>query len=232
MSRDSWLQQTPQWVWCSCIPGFGGLALVYAGYKANTSNWMILGSGITIAALVLSSSHLALPIWLSQIVIALYLKKRYLIKTAPKGVLLPETTQTAALIAQVRGKVDINNCSKDDLVNLLGLPIVYANDIESLQTEGYIFTHLEELHEIAGIPENYLPRLAPLVTFSYDYKKEAHSSWKRLNIMSVQELIAGGLESDVAFKIVAERQKRGVYKSAIDIKRRTNLPFYSYRHLV
>ncbi|XWK85653.1 MAG: helix-hairpin-helix domain-containing protein [Phormidium sp.] len=139
--------------------------------------------------------------------------------------MLPETAQTAALIAQVRGKVDINNCSKDDLVNLLGLPIVYANDIESLQKEGYIFTHLEELHEIAGIPENYLPRLAPLVTFSYDYKKEAHSSWKRLNVMSVQELIASGLESEVAFQIVAERQKRGEYKSAIDIKRRTNLPF-------
>lgn len=231
MSRES-LQETPQWVWWSLFPGFGGLAIVYAGYKSNTTNWIATGAGITLAAMVLSSTNLAFPIWVCQIVTAFYLKKKYLIKTTPKGLLIPDNERDAALIARIKGKLDINSCSKDDLVNFLGLPIVYANDIESLRNEGYIFTHIEELHEIAGIPESYLPRLSPILIFSYDYKKEAHLTWKRLNILSEKELIDWGLEPPVAQIIVAERQKKGEYKSVIDIKRRTNLPFYSYRHLV
>ncbi|MGE5657897.1 MAG: helix-hairpin-helix domain-containing protein [Actinomycetota bacterium] len=233
MSQNlSWLQQTPQWVWLSFIPGLGGLAIVYAGHKSKTPSWVTGGVALTLVALALSSSHLAWLIWLAQIVTAFSLKKRYLIKISPRGMLVPQDAQLAELIAEVRGKVDLNECSKDDLVKILGLPIVYANEIESLKQEGYIFTYLEELSEIAGIPESHLKRIAPLVTFSYDYKKEAHFTWKRVNILSAQELIACGLEPAVAQTIFAERQRKGEYRSALDVKRRTGLPFHSYRQIV
>ncbi|WP_442939951.1 hypothetical protein [Nostoc sp.] len=78
----------------------------------------------------------------------------------------------------------MNECFKHELVNYLGLPIVYANNIESLLNERYVFTHVEELIEIAGIPEKQVARITPLITFSYNYKKEADFSWKRLNTYS------------------------------------------------
>lgn len=232
MSQDLyWLRQTPNWVWYSFIPGFGGLAICYAGQKSNIRSWIGWGAGLTVAALALSSTNFASIIWIAQIVTAFSFKKRYLIKTAPRGLLVPATATNAEELANVRGKIDINECTKDDMVRILGLPIVYANDIESLQNEGYIFTHAEELAEIAGVPESHVRRIAPMICFSYNYQKEARFTWKRLNILSPEELIQSGLDRVVAEKIVRERQIQGEYKSVIDVKRRTGLPFDSYRHL-
>ncbi|MEG4091993.1 helix-hairpin-helix domain-containing protein, partial [Microcoleus sp. Pol12B4] len=165
MSQDLyWLRQTPNWVWYSFIPYFGGLAIAYAGQKSNIRSWMGWGVAITLAALAVSSSaNLGTIVWIAQIVTAFSLKKRYLIKTAPRGLLVPATATNAEELANVRGKIDINECTKDDMVRILGLPIVYANDLESLQNEGYIFTHAEELSEIAGVPESHVRRIAPMI---------------------------------------------------------------------
>ena len=229
---NSWFKQTPAWVWFSVIPIFGGLSIAYAGYKSRTKIWIMLGLGLTGIAFFLSSNDSVLTvIWLSQIASAVYLKKSFLIKTYPKNLMLPEDNKLANLIAVNREKLDINNCSKHELVNCLGLPIVYANNIESLLNEGYIFTHEEELIEIAGIPEKHIQRISLLITFSYNYKKEADFSWRRLNTYSTSELIAFGLDAEIAQKIVAERELRGEYKSMIEVKQRTGLPFSSYRHL-
>ncbi|MEG3932650.1 MULTISPECIES: helix-hairpin-helix domain-containing protein [unclassified Microcoleus] len=227
-----WLRQTPNWVWYSFIPYFGGLAIAYAGQKSNIRSWMGWGVAITLAALAVSSStNLGTIVWIAQIVTAFSLKKRYLIKTAPRGLLVPASPTNAEELANVRGKIDINECTKDDMVRILGLPIVYANDIESLQNEGYIFTHAEELSEIAGVPESHVRRIAPMICFSYNYQKELQFTWKRLNILSPEELIASGLDRYVAEKIVRERQRKGAYKSVVEVKRRTGLPFDSYRHI-
>ncbi|MFN6475427.1 helix-hairpin-helix domain-containing protein [Nostoc sp. DedQUE07] len=227
----SWFQQTPAWVWLSLIPTLGGFAIVYAGYKSKTKTWVILGISISILALALSANSLAFAPWIAQIGIAFYLKKSYLIKTYPKNLPIPEEQELAKLVANTREKIDINECSKHELVNYLGLPIVYANNIESLMNEGYVFTHVEELIEIAGIPEKQVDRITPLITFRYNYKKEADCSWKRLNTYSTDELTTCGLDGAIAEQIVAERQQRGEYKSLIDVKQRTGLPFNTYRHI-
>jgi len=227
----SWFQQTPSWVWLSLIPVSGGLTIAYAGYKSKTNVWIVLGIGFTGLSLVFYSSSIGTMIWLAQIGVAFYLKTRFLAKIYPKTLPIPEETELANLVANSRKKLDINECSKNELVNGLGLPIVYANNIESLLSEGYIFTHTEELTEIAGIPENHVARIAPLITFSYNYKKEADFSWKRLNIYSTEQLVACGLDAAIAEKIIAERQRRGDYKSLIDVKQRTGLPFTTYRHI-
>lgn len=229
---NSWFQKTPTWLWFTIIPTFGGLAITYAGYKSKTKVWMMLGISLTGVAFVISGNSLILTLtWLFQIATAIYIKKSFLVKTYPKNWLLPEDNELAKSIAINREKIDINQCSKHQLVNYLGLPIVYANNIESLLNEGYVFTHAEELIEIAGIPEKHINRIALLITFNYDYKKEADFSWRRLNIYSTSELVACGLDVAIAQKIVAERELRGEYKSMIEVTQRTGLPFSSYSHL-
>ena len=112
------------------------------------------------------------------------------------------------------------------------MPIVYANDIESARNEGYIFTHLEELSEVIGIPQQTINRIAGQVIFTYDIKQECEVSWKHLNTYSVEQLIAANIEPEAAQKIVLERLERGEYKSVMDVKKRTKLPLTYYRHII
>ncbi|MBN3962800.1 helix-hairpin-helix domain-containing protein [Nostoc sp. NMS8] len=226
-----WFQQTPAWVWFSLIPILGGFAIAYGGYKSKTKTWIVIGIIISALAFAFSANNFALAIWMAQIAVAFYLRKSFLVKTYPKNLPIPEEQELANLVASNRDKVDINECSKNELVNYLGLPIVYANNIESLMNEGYVFTHVEELIEIAGIPEKQVARITPLITFGYNHKKEADFSWKRLNTYSTPELIACGLDGAIAEQIVAERQRRGEYKSLIDVKQRTGLPLTTYQHI-
>jgi DNA uptake protein ComE-like DNA-binding protein len=170
-------------------------------------------------------------VWVAQVATAFALKREYLVKTYPKDLPLPEDPKLFKAIAANRPKVDINSCSKNDLVNVLGLPIVYANDIDSLRDEGHIFTSLEELHDVLEIPNATLKKIEPLVIFSYDYRQEAGYSWKRINSMTADDLVGLGLEPNVAKAIAAERQSRGEFKSIMDIKKRTGIPFSAYRHL-
>jgi hypothetical protein len=102
----------------------------------------------------------------------------------------------------------------------------------SLIAKGQIFTHLEELHEIADIPNSYLSRLAPLLEFQYDERKEGILSWRKLNNYSLDELIVCGLEREIAIEIVKERSIKGEYKSVVDLIQRTGLPLHKYRHLL
>jgi DNA uptake protein ComE-like DNA-binding protein len=233
MSRPSWSDRIPAWVWLSFLPIFGGLAIVYAGRKTQTAAWIYWGLGLTVAAIALIQTPISPVVWLLQFSTAFYLKPYFLRKTLPKAgyLTLPEP-EMARVLASAHSKIDINTCSKDDMVYGLGLPIVYANEIDALRREGYLFTHLEELAEIAGLPDSYLHRLEPLVMFSYHIRKEAQYSWRCLNSSSVEELVGLGLEPAIAQKIVDERCQGGEFKSVLDIKRRTGLPFHAYQNLL
>ena len=217
-------RKTPIWVWLSLIPFLGSLSIIYAGNKIKRFSWINWGMFLLALGAILSSTHLAGFVWLGQIVTAFLLKDEYLncINSSPQ--LSNNSLNSDRLLPTATSKIDINNCSKDDLVHGLGLPIVYANEIESAHNEGYIFTHLEELADIAGIPDSYLSRLEPLIIFSYDIKKEADFSWRRCNTLSQEELIAYNIEPEVAAKIIQEREKSGLYKSFPDIRKRTGLP--------
>jgi hypothetical protein len=237
MEKPSWFDQTPPWVWYACIPVGGGFALVYAGQKAKQSWWVGCGIAMVILTFACSSAPLAVIrnwssfIWLAQIATAFALKKEFLIRTYPKNLPLPADPDLAKSIAMLRPKIDINRCSKDDLVKQLGLPIVYANEIESLHTEGFIFTDVSELVEIIGIPEKTIRRIEPMITFSYDYRQEVEYSWKRVNHLSVEDLTILGIDLAVAQAIVRERERGGAYQALLDIKKRTGIPFMAYKIL-
>lgn len=232
MSKDPLsLEKTPNWVWYSMIPGLGGLAIAYAGKKTNTTSWIVIGLGITGFALFLAETSLVFPIWVGQIGLAFYLKKLFLDKNSSLDSNLQAHHHGIDSLSKTGVKIDINKCSKDDLVHQLNLPIVYANDIEALRNEGYIFTDAEELSDMVGIPETTVQRIASFIVFGYDYKQESDFSWRRLNSYSLEDLIIVGLQKEVAQKIVNER-KRGEYKSVIDVKRRTQLPLATYRQII
>ena len=235
MSQPSWFDQTPAWVWWSFVPALGGGAIAYAGVKSGSKIWLGIGAAFVTASIVVFStpslSGFVQFIWYAQIATAFALKREYLTKTYPKHLPLPEDPKLFVAIAASRPKIEINSCSKNDLVNVLGLPIVYANDIDSLKAEGHIFTSLEELHDILEIPNATLKKIESMVTFSYDYRQEIGYSWKRVNSMSVDDLIAMGMEPQIATAIATERQLRGEFKSIMDIKKRTGIPFSSYRQI-
>lgn len=233
MSQPSWFDQTPAWVWWSFFPALGGGAIAYAGVKSGSDIWIGVGAVFVAGAIILApmSDTASLVIWIAQVATAFALKREYLAKTYPKNLPLPEDPKLFKAIAASRPKIEINSCSKNDLVNVLGLPIVYANDIESLRDEGHIFTSLEELHDILEIPNATLKKIEPMVTFSYDYRQEVEYSWKRVNSMSVEDLMIMGIDAKVAISIFEERQRRGDFKSIMDIKKRTGIPFSAYRQI-
>jgi Helix-hairpin-helix motif len=229
------LKQIPDWIWWSLCPVFGGLTIAYAGYLTKTEKWLQIGGGMSTIVLLSALAgqswlvYLALPI---QFAIAMSIKNSYLIKSAPRGTILPTDRQTAKLIANVRGRVDLNKCSKDDLVHILGLPIAYANNIELIKSEGYMFTHLEELTELADVPEKYCEAIEPLIAFNYYEKSADPIDWQRLNILPMSELVELGLDRASATVICNERQLHGAYRSLVEVKRRTGLPINLYKHLI
>jgi len=232
---DTWFQQTPQWVWFCCVPFIGGLGLVGAGSKVNNFRWMGLGLVLVVGSFAITYTPMAAAwifIFIAQVAIAFGLRQKYLVKTFPQNAHLPQDQKLAQQVLACRPKVDINTCSKDDLVRGLGLPIVYVNDIFALRASGYIFTHAEELTEIVGVPEETVQRLVQAITFSYNPQQESYVSWRRANSFGAEELVGLGLAENVARAIVAERAKSGQYRSVVDISKRTGLPVEAFRALI
>ncbi len=229
------LKRIPDWVWWSLCPVFGGLTIAYAGYTTKTDRWLQIGGALSAISLLAAFCgwswlvYLAVPV---QFAIAMNIKNPYLIKSAPRGAILPTDRQIAKSIAQIRGKVDINKCSKDDLVHVLGLPIAYSNNIELIKAEGYMFTHLEELTALADVPEQYCQAIEPMIAFNYYEQSDDPIDWQRLNVLPISELIELGLDRDSAAVICTERQRNGAYRSLVEVKRRTGLPIAIYKHLI
>jgi DNA uptake protein ComE-like DNA-binding protein len=215
------------WLWLSLIPLFGGLAIARAGKRTNNPSWVSVGIAFTLISFLLSSHGVIVTIWLAQVGMGLYVRHRILTHPALLG-----NSDTSSPALRPGEKIDINTCSKHDLIYALGLPIVYANDIDAVRQEGHIFTHIEELSEIAGLPERYQRTLAPSVMFTYDLHREIDTSWRRLNHYSAQELIDEGISSDMAQRIVEEREKNGLYRSAIEVRNRAGVPLKAYQNLL
>jgi DNA uptake protein ComE-like DNA-binding protein len=200
----------------------------YRRAKTNNQSWLSVGIAFTIISFIFFTQESFLVIWFAQIGMGLYIRQQLNSSQLTTG---NKTRKKSPSLSPNQEKIDINTCSKNDLVYQLGLPIVYANDIDSVRHEGHIFTHLEELHTIAGLPENYLKKLEPLIIFTYDINKEIDVSWRGLNNYSVREFISLGIEESVANKIVAEREKNGLYRSAIEVRNRTGIPLKCYQQL-
>jgi DNA uptake protein ComE-like DNA-binding protein len=200
--------------WLFFMPVLGCLVIVREGNRLNDVKFAQLGWGVLALSLAMAVAGNVAIAWLVQIALAIWFKTSY--------------TQVAPPLKQV----DFNSCSKHDLVRVLDLPIVYANDIDLIRNEGYLFTHAEELTEIAGVPEEHVRRIAPRLLFAYDPARDGAASWRRVNFLSISEIQQLGVDEAIAQKIVDERNHKGDYRSVVDIKRRTGLAFRSYQPLL
>ncbi|WP_121971030.1 helix-hairpin-helix domain-containing protein [Leptolyngbya sp. BC1307] len=208
-------QLSPNAFWLSFIPLFGGLAIVREGNRLSDTKFTQLGWVVFALSLALAVADGLMLAWLLQIGLAIWFKLEY-----GKAPAAPLTL------------IDFNTCSKHDLVRVLDLPIVYANDIDLLRVEGYCFTYAEELTEIVGIPEEQVARIAPRLIFAYHAARDGATSWRRVNFLSADEMQGLGVDGAIAQKIVDERNHSGDYRSAIEIKRRTGLAFRAYKKLL
>jgi len=200
----------------SFLPIIGGLSIIKESDRLGHRTIKHLGWAIFALSLVIALVGNIFVVWLLQIYLAIWLK---IGRTQPP---MPAAIQ----------QVDFNTCSKHDLVYVLNLPIVYANDIELIRSEGYLFTHLEEISAIAGLPEAQVRRIAPQVIFSYNTQIDENHTWRQVNILTAEEMAARGVMLAIAQQIVEERIQRGDYRSAVDIKRRTGIAFQAYQQLV
>ena len=230
-SKNNWIDETPRWFWISIIPVAGSLAITYAGNKAKTNSWKYYGLILFGLGMMLGSTEFVSIIWLVQVAISFNVRKKYLAKVIP-GRSFINSREVTQLIREKQKKIEINSCSKDELVYELGLPIAYANDIEFLRNEGHIFTSAEELADLSGIPERVIHKIEPLITFEYHLHKESDISWRRLNYLSLEDLIACNLDKSVAQTIIQEREKAGAFKSLIDVRKRTGLPLSYYKQII
>jgi len=203
----------------SFIPVFGGLAIVQESKRLGDRKFTNYGWGVfAFAIFSLIAGNISLS-WVIQIGLIFWLKSQH-------------EKATQSVDPQPLRKIDFNNCSKHDLVHVLNLPIVYANDIDLIRNEGHLFTHIEELIDIAGVPEEHVLRIAPQLIFSYDAQKDDDHTWRQMNFLTASEMESRGLERAIAQKIVEERTQNGDYRSAVDVKRRTKIAFRHYQTLV
>lgn len=134
----------------------------------------------------------------------------------------------------IKDKLDVNNCSINDLVHIVGLLPNYAESIALIRAEGYQFLGLEDLTELADLPEDYCQKIEPLISFHYYDRSENFypTNWQQLNSLSMEELIESELDPDIARKIYDERHQNGVYRALVEVKRRTGLPISAYKRLI
>ena len=243
-SRQKWLERIPFWMWICFVPIVGGVVHIYAGCKTKTTRWIWWGLCFIASSFILGYLHppLLYLIISAQAVTAFSLKKSFLMTIAPPGVITPTnsvvgllpdnslTEETKENQNNNQEPIDINRCTKDDIVYGLGLSIIYANDIELLRNEGFVFTDINELSDIVGIPQSIVQRIEPLIVFRY-YEQEVDLSWRRLNYLSVEELVELDVDRSSAEQIVAERENKGTYQSLVDVRKRTSIPLKIYRHL-
>lgn len=208
----------------SFIPILGGLSIVKESHRLGDRTATQLSWATFALAIVTALAGHLLTAWLLQICLVIWLKAKHSAKRSAKRSQAPTTHPLV--------QVDFNTCSKNDLVHVLDLPIVYANDIDLIRSEGYLFTHLEELTNIAGIPNEHVRRIAPQLIFSYHTQIDNNHTWRQLNNLTASEMETRGIASGVAQKIIEERTQKGDYHSAVDVKRRTGLTFRSYENLV
>ena len=202
--------------WLSFVPVFGGLSIIRESSRLSNTKGVQLGWCVFALSVVTAMGGSFGFAWMLQIGLAIWLRFQQPTRPAPSAL----------------AQVDFNSCYKHELVRVLNLPIVYANDIDLIRIEVHLFIHAEELTEIAGVPEELVARITPQLIFSYDAAKDDDHTWRQINFLTASEMVSRGVDAIAAEKIVEERTLRGDYRSAVEVKRRTGIAFRSYQTLV
>lgn len=218
---ETWFERIPTWIRWTWVPIVGSLGLLQAGLVTRQRRWILISIGLGCLGLVAAplSGWGSLGAWVAQIVLARVWRRPFLARTYPADWPLPRDPALVREIAPFRDPVDINRCTRHQLVHDLGLPIVYANEIESLRVQGSLMLSVDDLRNLVRLPEETIERLEPVLQFQY-YSHEAEAvAWQRLNTDTQAQLVAHGWDPGVAAAIVQER-RRGPFRSPADAGQR------------
>lgn len=136
-----------------------------------------------------------------------------------------QTLAEIAIAVELGIKIDANQASIDDWLRLPGFSIHQARSLVELAAMGLQFMCIEDVAAAINIPVGRLQPLEPILSFAYYDRLSPLSPEKiDLNTASISALqTIPNLESELASKILENRQENGKYRNLIDLQRRLNL---------
>jgi DNA uptake protein ComE-like DNA-binding protein len=136
-----------------------------------------------------------------------------------------ESAVEIAVAAEMGIAIDVNRASADDWLRLPGISIRQATLLAQLSAGGVIFHSLDDVAAALGVPPSQLEPIAPVLRF-YFYDAEAPSFLQPIdaNWATVEQLERlPGIDRALAECIVSDRQRRGNFRSLVDLQRRLHL---------
>lgn len=128
--------------------------------------------------------------------------------------------------SQLGVRIDANRANIDDWLRLPGISIHQARTLVELSRSGTVFTCWEDVAAVTGIDLRHLQRFGDVVQFYYyDPESEVTPRQLHVNRASIQELATVPVMTPaLAERLVYYRQRFGLYKDWLDLKRRLQLP--------
>jgi len=221
----------PRWFYGVGLPGWGWLALLWAGYRLK-DRWTVLlalgyGGATLLGWAVDPLGWLPLVAWIAGIAHMTLMKDRFALQlqlAEPQAAI--QTNQQARLAQQVGVRVDVNRATQDELVYRLNLSILQVNRILELRRAGVMFTSIEELSSQAGIPLSKLKTVEPVLCFAYYELTTSSERWTRVNALSAEQISREfNVDLELSRRLVLERDRQGSFSSLVELRSRVGIPY-------
>lgn len=136
-----------------------------------------------------------------------------------------QSLKEIAIAVELGIKIDVNQAGVDDWLRLPGFSIHQARSLVDLVSGGIQLFCIEDIAAAIGVPLQCLQAYEPILTFAYYGRFSPLSPEKiNLNTASITEIITiPGTDTDIATKIIENRQHQGKYHNLVDLQRRLDL---------
>ena len=129
------------------------------------------------------------------------------------------------IAAELGIRIDVNQACIDDWLRLPGISIHQARSLVELVGMGMQLLCLEDIAAAISVPVHRLQPLEPILHFEYRDRQSCLSPQKiNLNTASLAEIAQIPLlETNLAQRILLDRQQNGHYRNLADFQRRLGL---------
>lgn len=136
-----------------------------------------------------------------------------------------ENVLEVQIAAELGVRIDVNQACVDDWLRLPGISIHQARSLVELVGMGMQLLCLEDVAAAIGVPIHRIKPLEPVLHFEYRDRHSCFSPQKvNPNIATIAQLTQIPLlETDLAQRILVDRQKQGNYRNLADFQRRLSL---------
>ena len=136
-----------------------------------------------------------------------------------------QSLEEIAIAVELGIRIDVNQATVDDWLRLPGFSIHQGRSLVELVTMGIQLFCIEDVAAAISVPVHRLQPYEQILTFAY-YGRFSPLSPEKINLnrASSEEITTiPGINTDIAAKIIANRQAEGKYRNLIDLQRRLNL---------